>query len=565
MIRSSSVRRLISVVAAGVLVLANLIAAAAFLSRPGSEQRRELAVRETPSWRVETGWDKPEGTATAERADAPDAASEVIPSDDPAEIVTPEQIRAANRSPCSPDPDSWVDVRRLGAKGDGRSNDSSAIQKANDAVAARGGGRVIFPAGIYRASGIEQGSCVAFVGSGKAAIVHPDGGVPDPVIEGRNWSTRGAIQRNSRVLTVRSTAGLRPGAVVAVQAAGGRSRIQRARAKSDVAPFVQSVTLNTTAGLQREWRNYLYIENELISYNGISGNTLLNVERGQLGTQQEFHPAGAVVAQAQRLYAMVVRVQGNRVILDHKSGSTVQEGDVRVGVVGPSVVGLVIDGNRRNVRSSVGSVTALSYRLARWVTVRNSTMKNGPHGGVSFDSGTRDSVIEDSTLTDNGDAGNNSGSAIWLFRGAQRNVVRNNTITGQSYGGIWIDDRTASSTEYDSSGVGNRVEGNTIDIPSFGPIRNAGVVIDGSYRNDIVGNVISNARTGVMVARTKQGTIASIASSNKVWNNRFIGHDFGIHVSGSDNEFAHNEIREVDKPWDDSGQRNRFIDNAIID
>lgn len=43
----------------------------------------------------------------------------------------------------------FVDVRRFGAKGDGRTIDTPAINKAIDEAAARGGGTVFFPAGTY--------------------------------------------------------------------------------------------------------------------------------------------------------------------------------------------------------------------------------------------------------------------------------------------------------------------------------------------------------------------------------------------------------------------------------
>jgi len=46
-------------------------------------------------------------------------------------------------------PDSWLDVRKAGAVGDGKAIDSTAINKAIDHVAARGGGVVHFPAGTY--------------------------------------------------------------------------------------------------------------------------------------------------------------------------------------------------------------------------------------------------------------------------------------------------------------------------------------------------------------------------------------------------------------------------------
>lgn len=45
--------------------------------------------------------------------------------------------------------EGWVDVRRFGAKGDGSTIDTPAINRAIDHVAAKGGGTVYFPAGTY--------------------------------------------------------------------------------------------------------------------------------------------------------------------------------------------------------------------------------------------------------------------------------------------------------------------------------------------------------------------------------------------------------------------------------
>src|SRR5437773_2649079 len=48
-----------------------------------------------------------------------------------------------------------VDVRNFGAKGDGKTVDTAAINKAIDAAAAAGGGTVRFPAGSYLTFSIQ--------------------------------------------------------------------------------------------------------------------------------------------------------------------------------------------------------------------------------------------------------------------------------------------------------------------------------------------------------------------------------------------------------------------------
>jgi polygalacturonase len=46
-------------------------------------------------------------------------------------------------------PEAWIDVRRFGAKGDGKTIDSAAFNRAIDDAAARGGGTIFVPAGNY--------------------------------------------------------------------------------------------------------------------------------------------------------------------------------------------------------------------------------------------------------------------------------------------------------------------------------------------------------------------------------------------------------------------------------
>ncbi len=64
-----------------------------------------------------------------------------------------------------------LDVRDRGARGDGRADDTAAIQAAIDAASARGGGAVTFPPGTYLSRTLTLRSRVHLVGSGAEATV----------------------------------------------------------------------------------------------------------------------------------------------------------------------------------------------------------------------------------------------------------------------------------------------------------------------------------------------------------------------------------------------------------
>ena len=59
--------------------------------------------------------------------------------------------------------DTVINVRQFGAKGDGTSDDTKAIQSAIDAAAARGGA-VFVPPGIYRSAELQMRPHVALTG-----------------------------------------------------------------------------------------------------------------------------------------------------------------------------------------------------------------------------------------------------------------------------------------------------------------------------------------------------------------------------------------------------------------
>lgn len=78
-----------------------------------------------------------------------------------------------------------MDVKSYGAKGDGTTNDSAAIQAAIDACAAAGGGIVWFPLGRYKTTSslrMHSGG-ITLAGTGYASVIKPEGNFDTVVIQ----------------------------------------------------------------------------------------------------------------------------------------------------------------------------------------------------------------------------------------------------------------------------------------------------------------------------------------------------------------------------------------------
>jgi hypothetical protein len=78
-----------------------------------------------------------------------------------------------------------MDVKSYGAKGDGTTNDTAAIQATIDACAAAGGGIVWFPLGRYKTTSslrVHSGG-IALAGTGYVSIIAPEGSFDTVVIQ----------------------------------------------------------------------------------------------------------------------------------------------------------------------------------------------------------------------------------------------------------------------------------------------------------------------------------------------------------------------------------------------
>ncbi len=453
-----------------------------------------------------------------------------------------------------------VDVRSYGAVGDGLTNDTAAIQRANDAVAAAGGGVVVLQAGMFRAAGIRQDSKVEFVGIDDASIKHVDGRSNVNIIEGRTFHKKGSITAGATRLQLSNTRGILPGAVVGVRGAGGRSKVQKANLSA--AATSKSRQLLVTSGAHwGKGPSYLAVNNEIMSYSGMSGGMFQNVQRGLLGTRATSHGKGSVVALLTGLYARVAAVGSNWIDLDRAAVQGVLNTDVYVGSINMAVRGLALDGDRAP-DGSTNNPVALKYEFARWVTIEGNTIRNGDHGAVMLVKGTADSIIASNIMIDNGTPSTTFGSGIWVSRGSSDNRIVNNDILGDTNHGIMVDDRSESSTEWDAASDRNYIATNRIDMPAVP--QNTGIWVVGSQGNVIEDNDVRSMKRGISVTVSTQGTYPATAFGTVVRNNLLTGPDTGLYVSGTSNWFERNMITASRRPIHEFGSNNQYVENAIF-
>lgn len=449
-----------------------------------------------------------------------------------------------------------ANVRDYGAVGNGVTDDSAAIQRADNYVAGQGGGTVYFPAGTYKAVNVKQDNNVALVGTSGAVLKHPDGVNKNAIVSGRVTKTAGTVVEGSNRVRVKVATRFVPGAVVGVTAAGGGSDVQWGNLSWPILAGMGSVVFQDTKGWPRAGLTYILIEDEIISYNGINGNTAQNVHRGVLGSTAIGHAKGQRISLLQTLFAKVTSVNGLDVYLDRPAVQAVAGSYVNVGSINLTVRDLTLDGNKRAAGSASTNPMPLMYNLARYVTIQNNTIVRGDHGAVSFDEGTADSTISGNTLTDNGTPSAKLGSAIWLFRSSGGNVVQDNTINGDSYLGITVDDRSESATGSDGPSNSNVIFRNHIDIPASDA--NAAILVAGSDDTEVAENVVSNAESGIAVLASTQGYRPADSERTVTHDNQLNSHQLGLWVTGSYNTFERNAMTEVVRDVFDAGQGNSY-------
>ncbi len=207
----------------------------------------------------------------------------------------------------------WYDVRAYGAKGDGQTDDSTAIQAAITAAANNGGGTVYLPPGTYICAGQSQlciqNSDIALVGAGwgrttisyshNLRFINVSGNISNITVARLKLTSSGSY----------------------VEAAAGRGAIHfDAGATSNVTDSVVSEVMIDTVGTT-----------------GISGGGQRNVIRDCIVRGTDEH--GIYLANAQD-YKVV-----NNYVYDVGNGSELEGGTCGIKIAGASSKGVIITGN----------------------------------------------------------------------------------------------------------------------------------------------------------------------------------------------------------------------------
>lgn len=267
---------------------------------------------------------------------------------------------------------------------------------------------------------------------------------------------------------------------------------------------------------------------------GTSTVSVANTTNINVGDIVSIEGAGEVWdGQRKVLYGQVQTVGASSFTIDATADTDANSTTVRWGVAGVRVFGGTFDGNKSDEDGPNHFPIQLSHCNGGQIV--GVTVRNGDHGGVMIDKGSRNCLVDYSTFTDNGHPADVLGSAVWLFRCGGGNVVKNCTMTGGTYG-VVIDDRTSTESIYDTGPTGNTVTRCTITGTSQG-----GVGVDGASQNTVTDNDITDTLYGVVVSNTSQGTSEfRDAESNVVTNNRLTDCTRGLYLKGVTTSYSGN-------------------------
>ncbi|MEN2032767.1 BppU family phage baseplate upper protein [Staphylococcus hominis] len=373
-----------------------------------------------------------------------------------------------------------------------------AIQKAIDKANLLGGGTIALSPGVYSVKGLEISSNVV-INSDGVTFKSPDGVAPD-IIKSKTYNTKATVNDDMMSLTLSDTTGLLKGAVIAIRGARGVHYSQKTTLTDDIdAKQTTGIKLSDSYGFISS--GHLFIENEIISYSGISNNELTGVVRGLFGTTPVAHTNGVTVGTAMRFYTEVSEINGNTVTVTDKIPLSLTDTDVTYGVINPRIQNIKFDGNR--VRGGAPTeVHPIKFELTRYGLIENVTIQNG-ESGIMARNGNFDLLSQNIVFIDCSVVENSFGSGGWLFRGNRRCKYSNVTAIGKMWTGVYFDDRTSVGLEWDSPNYDCVLDG--LFTRQDRLYDNLGFAMVGGVRNVAKNCKISGPRTGFSCTSNSQG------------------------------------------------------------
>jgi parallel beta-helix repeat protein len=410
-------------------------------------------------------------------------------------------------------------------------DDSSAIQKAFDA-----GTCVIFPSGTYICKEVSIQSNKTIEGLGDVILKHPDGQSGN-ILASATYTTKGSIIAGSRSLTVDSPLGFSEGAVCIILGAAGGHMTQETVLLVDLGASGATLDVGTTSHFPGG--GVLVVESELITYTGTTGNSFIGCSRGVFGTIATSHPVGTPIRLSKYLVTTIENISGTNVTLKDPAFLTVSNASVVVGALHIAIRHLQFDGNKG--ADSPFNPFCVRFTETRFFTIEECIIKNADHGGI-FLTLSRDGLISDNYLSDNGQPILQLGANIWVFSNCHNIKIIRNIIGKGSTIGIAIDDRSTTA----HYGVGPCtdciVESNLIDGKEEEGLAVA-IAIEGSSTNSVVNNHLLNCPIGISIGENQGVPVSEPCTNNLISFNVIDGCSTGISAaSGSSNLIYNNKI-----------------------
>lgn len=440
-------------------------------------------------------------------------------------------------------------VTYFGATGDGSTDDTLAFNDASMAAYDSGqGGIVTVPAGNYMIKGVLLQHHTTLVGSTGAVLLDADPTSATNMVGPQNATTTGTITTGSATLTVASTLNIEVGSPVHIRCAGGISTQQFTTLATG--GIDASVTTVTAAATLSGWPSsgYLICGSEIIQYAAKSSTSFTSCTRGKFGTTAATHAGGATIGMAMRHNTYVTAVSGVTLTLADVAPLGVTSATVDGGGLDVHIIGLEMNGLATRYGTDGPNCFPVNLSLARRCSVQRCNIHDTDHGAINMAAGSAQNLIANNLVYDSARPADFLGAGIWIFSSSKGNRIVNNTISGDTNIGIYVDDRTNTGTDYDGPNIGNIIANNTIDLKD-NVYNGVGIAHSGSHQSVITGNTIRNATSHCITIYTSpQSSIPTSANNNVVTGNTLDNSDIGIAVVGDDNIVCNNTITNCTTP-----------------